>query len=181
MYALEQEIDRIIASPKGVIHAKQLLVSFLSDLLAMVRVLAVEPIEEDSGRQEIVYRPGTVRPYQDIKNDIANQLSGLPSFTTRIKIGGNATQNPGKKCLSCGRQNNSGAKFCSGCGTQLPAPNEYTIATLKPAAGISVQQLQQRIARIQARNLQVGYVRERVKVEAEILQRQTSCSGRRRE
>lgn len=173
LYSLEREIDRLMASPK-MISPRVSIVEFLSDLLAMVRILAVEPIEEDSGRQETVYRPGPVRPFQDIKNDIANQLSGLPSFAARVKISGNAPQNPGHTCLSCGYQSRPSAMYCGICGIKLSSPNEYTITTLKPAGGIGTQQLRQRIARIQARNLQDGYVRERVTVEAEILQRQQS-------
>jgi hypothetical protein len=151
--------------------------SCINELKEVCQALAANPILVDSGEEEVIYRPGAVRPYQDIKNDIANQLSGLPSFTARIKIGSNATQNPGKKCLNCGKQSKSGALYCGGCGTKLPAQNEYTLTTIKPAGGIGAQQLQQRIKAIQTRNLREGYVRERVKVEAEILQRQTGCSS----
>jgi Double zinc ribbon len=111
---------------------------------------------------------------------MANQLSGLPNFTVRVKIGTNAPQNPGKKCLSCSLLNNSGALYCTGCGIKLPAPNEYTIATLKPAGGIGKAAFDQRIAYIQTRNRDPrygGYCRPRKDVEAEIINRQTACSG----
>src|SRR5207244_6950254 len=114
----------------------QMFKNFLVVLRDVMRILAEFPIEEGSGRQEIVMKPGVVRPYADVKNDIANQLSGLPSFTARVKIGTNAPQNPGKKCLSCGQQSNSGAKYCQGCGTKITAANEYIITTLAPGQGI---------------------------------------------
>jgi len=171
--------------------------TFLRDLRAAMRELAKNPIEEPSGleqprkRKQINYHthpPQTIthprktimhpqRPYQDVRNDIANQLSGLPAFTARVKLGTNAPQNPGKTCLSCGLLNTSGARYCTGCNSKLPAPNEYIITTIKPAGGMGTQQLDQRIKRIQARNIQDGYVRERTKVEAEITQRQTQRCG----
>ncbi len=117
------------------------------------------------------------RAYQDVKNDIANQLSGLSNFTARVKLSEIVSHNPGKKCLSCKLLNNPGAKFCSKCGTKLPAPNEYTITTLKPLGGLGKAALQQRLATIQGNNRQIGYIQDRSKVEAEITKRQTDCSG----
>src|SRR5438105_11417677 len=137
-------------------------------------ILAAEPILEGSGhyqprkRKQINYHthpPQTIthprktimhpqRPYQDVKNDIANQLSGLPNFTARVKIGENAPHNPGKKCLSCSSQNSSGDLFCTQCGLQLPAPNEYIFTTLKPLGGIGKAALQQRLTTIQGNNIQ---------------------------
>src|SRR5438105_15840013 len=133
-----------MASPNSSI-TKQCVVRFFLDLLAMLRVLAVEPIEDDSGRQEIVYRPGSVRTYADMQNEIATRLATLPNFTARIKMDTIVPQNPGKKCQQCGVQNNSGAKCCGGCGAQLSAPNEYIITTLKPTGAIGHKQLDQRI------------------------------------
>jgi len=118
------------------------------------------------------------RTYQDVQNELATQLVSLPNFSARVKIGVNATQNPGKKCLSCKLLNRYGANYCQGCGKQLPAPHEYILTTLKPATGMNTQQLEQRIKRIQGRNLQQqGYLRDRKTVEAEITQRQTGCSS----
>ena len=71
--------------------------------------------------------------------------------------------------------NKYGAQICTQCGTQLPAPNEYIITTLQPPKGM--QQLDQRIKRIQTNNIRDGYVKKRQDVEKEITQRQTGCSG----
>ncbi|HYT43879.1 MAG TPA: zinc ribbon domain-containing protein, partial [Methylomirabilota bacterium] len=117
------------------------------------------------------------RTYQDVKNDVANQLSGLPNFTARVKLDEIFQQNPGKKCLSCKLLNNLGAKFCSKCVTKLPIPNEYTIETIKPTGYIGSQQLKQRMQGIQARNRHDGYCRSKQDVEKEIINRQTGCSG----
>jgi hypothetical protein len=177
---LEHELRMVAELQTYKLQYDTFVADFTNQLRKVMQVLGVDRIEEDSGQQEIVYRPGPVRPFQDVKNDIANQLSGLPQFTARVKIGENAPQNPGKKCLSCGQQSNSGAKFCQGCGTQLPASNEYTIITLKPAGGIGKAAFDQRIAYIQARNRDPrygGYCRPRKEVEAEIINRQTVCSG----
>ena len=87
------------------------------------------------------------RPYADVQNEIANSLVVLPNFTARVKI---ASTN----------------------GTL-----EHTIKTLQPEKGIYGKLLQERIARIQVSNMQDGILRNRTDVEAEILQRQTRCSG----
>jgi hypothetical protein len=171
--SLAREINRIIAWWGG----KEKFDAFITGLYSVMKILAVEPIEADSGRQEIVMRPGTVRPFADVKNDIANQLSGLTNFTARVKLGTNAPQNPGKTCLSCGLLNNPGVLDCVQCQTKIIGANEYTITTIKPAGYIGTQQLDQRIKRIQARNIQQGYLRDRTQVETEIIKRQTSCSG----
>jgi hypothetical protein len=179
LYTLEGEIDRIMASPYGTIP-RQCICGFFSDLLALLRVLAVEPIEEDSGRQEIVMGHGIQLSSAEMAARIANQLSGLPNYTARVKIGTNVPQNPTKKCLSCGHQGNSGAKFCHACGKQLPAPNEYIIETLPPGQSIGKTALQQRLAAIQTRNRDPrygGYCRPRKDVEAEITKRQQQFSG----
>ncbi len=156
---------------------KSTFLNFLQELKSVMQALAKDPIMIGSGQWIKKTRPGTVRPYQDVKNDIANQLSGLPPFTARVKIGGNAPQNPGKTCMNCGLLNYSGNKFCGGCSAQLPAPNEYTIQTLVPGQGIGKTALQQRLASIQTNNIRDGYVKKREEVEKEIAQRQTSCSG----
>jgi hypothetical protein len=130
----------------------------------VVRALVTEPVWADSGQFDPI--PDKPRQFSDVKNDIANQLSGLPSFTARVKIGTNAPQNPGKTCLSCGLLNSPGVVVCVQCGTKLPAPNEYTITTIKPTGHIGTQQFDQRMKWIQAKNLQQdGYVRERTKVD----------------
>jgi len=153
--------------------------TFISQFRAVLLLLSQEEnwIKIGSGQYIPKTKPGAVRPYQDVKNDIANQLSGLPQFTALVKIGTNAPQNPGKICLSCGKQSSSGALYCGGCSVKLPAPNEYTITTLAPGQGVGKAALQQRIASIQARNRQDGYTKARQIVEAEIIQRQTQCSG----
>jgi hypothetical protein len=175
---------------------------FLTDLREVMRILAVVPILEGSGvrqprkRKQINYHthpaqtlthPRKVimhpqRTYQDVRNDIANQLSGLPNFTARVKTNENVLQNPvpqnpGKKCLKCKLLNKYGANYCQGCGKQLPVLNEYTFTTLKPLGGLGKAALQQRLTTIQANNIQQRYVRDRTKVEAEIIKRQTSCSS----
>src|SRR5438270_9498885 len=99
----------------------------------------------------------TQRTYQDVKNDIANQLSGFPNFTARVKLSEILSHNPGKKCLNCKHQSKSGDKFCMKCGKKLPVPNEYTFTTLKPLGGIGKAALQQRLSAIQANNMQKGY------------------------
>jgi hypothetical protein len=90
------------------------------------------------------------RTYQDVKNDIANQLSSMPDFTarTRITIEGQTV--------------------------------EHTIKTLEPEKGLFGKPLQERIADIQSRNKDPqygGYCRPRKDVEAEITNRQSSSSG----
>ncbi len=116
------------------------------------------------------------RLFINFLEELKQVVEALPNFTARVKIATNAPQNPGKKCLSCGYQSNSGNKYCKRCGKQLPAPNEYIIKTLPPGQGIG-KVLQQRIAAIQAKNRQDGYTRAKQVVEAEIIKRQAGCSG----
>ncbi len=131
----------------------------------VMRVLAVEPILESSGirqprkRQQILLHPEKTfphprkaithpqRPYADIRNEIANQLSSLPNFTARARI------------------------IVEGQTV------EHTIKTLEPEKGLYGKALQERIARIQAQNKKDGYIRARVDVEEEITQRQQQCIG----
>ena len=89
------------------------------------------------------------RPYQDVKNDIANQLSGLPPFTARVKIAVN-----------------NGAI-------------EHTIKTLAPGQGIgkALQQRIADIQARNRNPSYGGYCQPRKAVETEITKRQTSCSG----
>ena len=180
-YALEREIDRIMASPKGAIQPKQVVVSFLSDLLTMLRVLAIDEfaIRDKSGLEQphkrIQHIVHAQQSRADKKMEIAGQLVHLQKFTAWVKIAENIPLNPGKKCLKCGLLNKYGTQICTQCNTQLPAPNEYIITTLQPPKGI--QQLDQRIKRIQSNNLRDGYVKKRADVEKEITQRQTGCSG----
>ena len=92
-------------------------------------------------------QPLVPRTYADVQNEIANSLVGLPNYTARVKI---ATTN----------------------GTV-----EHSIKTFEPEKGLYGKTLQERIVARQARNLQQGYLRDRTIVEAEIIQRQTACSG----
>jgi hypothetical protein len=193
--ALEHEIDRVMNV--STFSMTFFVASFFSDLLNMLHALAANPIKENSGLvqprkrkqinilthpRETLTHPRKVimhpqRTYQDVQKDIANQLSGFPNFTARVKISETAPQNPGKKCLSCKLLNNLGAKYCASCGKQLPAPNEYTLTTLKPLGGIGKAALLQRLTSIQGNNIQKGYVRDRTSIEAEIINRQTGCSS----
>jgi hypothetical protein len=92
-------------------------------------------------------KPLAPRTYADVHNEIANSLVGLPNFTARVKI---ASTN----------------------GTL-----EQPIKTLQPEKGLYGKSLQERIDRIRASNIQQSYLRDRTKVEAEIIKRQTSCSS----
>ena len=184
------DLDRAVEAELQ--EQKTIFLNFLWELKQVMQALATPDgrIEVGSGlvrprkRKQINYltHPRKVimhpqRTYQDVKNDIANQLSGLPLYTARVRLDDMFSQNPGKKCLSCTLLNNPGASKCTACGTKLPTPNEYTIETIKPTGYMGTHQLQQRIQRIQARNRQQLYCRSKKDVEAEIIQRQQSCSG----
>lgn len=170
---LEQLVD------VDLLPGKTTLLAFIRELKAVSQALAKEPIKVDSGlrqpRKRIQHIVHAQQSHADKEKEIANQLLHLQKFTAWLKIAENMPQNPGKKCLNCGLRNSFKATYCPACGKKRPAPNEYIITTLPPSKGI--HQLDHRIKRIQARNVQEGYIREKDKVEAEILQRQTDCSG----
>jgi len=191
------DLDRAVEAELQ--EQKTIFLNFLSELKQVMLILATpwgqikapSGLEQPRRRKQINYHthpPQTIthprktimhpqRPYQDVKNDIANQLSGLPNFTARVRLDETFPQNPGKICLSCKLLNNPGTKHCTGCGKELPTPNEYTIETIKPTGYLGAQQLQQRIQGIQARNRQKLYCRSKKDIEAEITKRQTSYSG----
>ncbi len=136
---------------------KQIFLGFIQDLKDVMEALADEPIMVGSGlyrprpRKQIHYLPHAretlthpQRPYADIRNEIANELSSLPNFTARIRI------------------------------TVEGQTVEHTIKMLEPEKGLYGKPLQERIARIQAQNRRDGYTRARAAIEAEILQRQQS-------
>jgi hypothetical protein len=58
--------------------------TYLYEFRDVLLALAANPILVDSGEEEVIFRPGPVRPYQDVKNDIANQLSGLFLIVTDV-------------------------------------------------------------------------------------------------
>ena len=86
-----------------------ILQSLLRELKEVCQALAAQPIEVGSGLtrprkrkqinilthpRETLTHPRKVimhpqRTYQDVRNDIANQLSGLPNFTARVKTSEN--------------------------------------------------------------------------------------------
>ena len=128
----------------------------MEELKDVMQALADEPIYAGSGiRQprkhtQLHYLPHprkTIphpqRTYADMVNDIANQLSSLPNYTARTRI------------------------------TVEGQTVEHTLKTFEPEKGLYGKPLQERIARIQARNIQEGILRKRADVEAEITQRQT--------
>ena len=128
-----------------------------------MQALADEPIYAGSGirqprkRQQILLHPEKTFPhprktithpqrtYADMVNDIANQLSSLPNYTARTRI------------------------------TVEGQTVEHTLKTFEPEKGLYGKPLQERIARIQARNIQDRILRKRADVEAEITQRQTAA------
>jgi len=126
---------------------------FISSFLATAEALQQDPIStRESGKYEVNMRPGNVRPYADVRNQIANDIANLPKFTARVKIALDDTRNV-----------------------------EHSIKTLAPGQVIA-RSLPQRIATIQAQNRkpdQFGrvYCRSRKEVEAEITNRQSSWDG----
>lgn len=164
MPVLYEEIDRIVAVQKSHFEA------FIREFRDVLRILIDEPIAEGSGIYE--YIPGVPRTYADVQLERANMLSGFSNFHAHVKLGTNLPQNPGKICQNCGQGNIAGTKDCRWCGTKLPAPNEYSITTLKPTGYIGATAIQQRIASIHYRNFTEGYIRPRKEVEEEIMKRQ---------
>jgi len=153
---------------------------FTNALLAALAALAEEKnqILDYSGQMQEV--PGVQLTSAEVEARISTLLVNLPMSRfekfARVKIAENIPQNPGKKCVSCGVLNNSGLLVCGQCGTKIIGANEYTIKTIKPP-DINAQQLEHRIKRIQANNIRDKYLRERDKVEAEVIERQIGCSS----
>ncbi len=57
---------------------------FMTSFRLTMQVLADDPILIDTGQHEPIYdKP---RSYQDVQNEIANQLVGLPDFMARVRI-----------------------------------------------------------------------------------------------
>jgi zinc-ribbon domain len=101
------DLDRAVEAELQ--EQKTIFLNFFWELKQVMQALASDPIRERSGleqprkRKQINYHthpPQTIthprktimhpqRPYQDVKNDIANQLSGLTNFTARVKIAAN--------------------------------------------------------------------------------------------
>jgi hypothetical protein len=139
----------------------------------LIKCKSVEFIEVETDRYEPVYEhrfsgygeeriplqhlvAGPDVPTSEVKNRLANQLSQLPKFTARVKIA---------------------MEEKTPDGQTRTWVEEHLVKTLEPEKGIYGKALQERIARIQARNRRDGYMRERTAIEAEITQRQQRCSG----
>src|SRR5205085_8767963 len=59
-------------------------IAFLRSLRSAMEALALDPILVDTGQHEPIYdKP---RTYQDVQNEIANMLVGLPDYTARVRI-----------------------------------------------------------------------------------------------
>lgn len=176
-YQLEQEVETILQPEKAQFLA------FICELKLVCQELSKpeNQIKAPSGLEQPHKRTQHIvhaqQSHADKEKEIANQLSGLPNFTARVKIGMSVSQNPGKNCLICGFQNRSVAAYCGMCGTKITGRDEYTITTVKPSSGINAQHLAQRKKQIQANNIRDGILRNRADVEAEITQRQTGSSG----
>ncbi len=148
-------------------QAKEPFLNFLEEIKAVMQALANDPIEVGSGirqprkRQHLLLHPEKTFPhprvaithpqrtYQDVKNEIASQLSNLPNFTahTRITVEGQTV--------------------------------EHTITTFEPGQGIgkALQQRIADIQARNRDPRYGGYCRTRNEVEAEIIQRQFACIG----
>jgi hypothetical protein len=61
-------------------------IEFLRSLRSAMEVLASDPVLVNVGAHEAIYdKP---RSYQDVQNQVANMLVGLPDYTARVKIKG---------------------------------------------------------------------------------------------
>jgi hypothetical protein len=117
-------------------------------LLAQLGLNQMPIMTMDSGRYEPEVRKHPVitqRTYPEMTSKIANTLTNLPNFTSRVKI---ATQT----------------------GT-----SEQTITTQRPTGGVGQAELWEREQAIRDQNLRDGYLRERKAVEEEIQRRQERC------
>jgi hypothetical protein len=181
-----QKINEELALLDQILATKPTYDAFVAEFQEMVRQIMGElatpagRVEEDTGIQEIVMGHGIQLSSAEMEARISNQLVSLPMSRfekfSMVKIAENIPENPGKKCVSCGLSNNPGVLFCVQCQTKIIGANEYVIKTSKPP-DVNTQLLEQRMKRIQARNMQDGILRNRANVEAEITQRQLGCSG----
>lgn len=91
--------------------------------------------------------PAIQRTFADMQNEITNELVKLPKSTARVKLS-------------------------DGSGNTI----EHTIQTIKPARGLDGKALQDKLDKIRQQNLNAEYLKDRVTVEAEIIQRQQDCT-----
>lgn len=99
--------------------------------------------------QRTVYeqKPGTEETIANAQARVANELGRLPKFTAMVRLS-------------------------DGDGNVV----EHTIQTYAPGKGLYGQALKERQERIRQRNIRDGYLKDRAKVEAEIVQRQQALA-----
>jgi len=146
---------------------------FISNLVILCKGLATDPILVGTGQKRMVKRiqphitylthesekitipRKTImhpqRTYADMHNEVASQLTNLDNFMTKA------------------RYINSGERLVE-CTMRMLDPGQ------SPDKQLFGQALQGRLDSIIKQNIQFGYLRERAKVEEEIINRQMHCS-----
>ncbi len=180
----EEELKALLSDRAQYEHKCLMIIT--RQLMRGGHILAQQPIMVSTGQYD--EKPVGQLSSAEMKARITTELVHLERFTAWVKIGELLPDNPGKKCLKCGRLNTAGTRYCTHCKTRLPAPNEYVITTIDPKEfddleknperkPLSGRALQGRVSTIQKNNRDKKYVRERKEVEAEITQRQIGFSG----
>ncbi len=162
---IEDELDQLKEIAAAKLAYDAFVQQLTTELRDVMRILAVHPVEEDSGQQEVIYR-NVQQSSTDRNAQITNQFSNQPTMQAVIRI-------PSLGyivCQNCGSHEQTDSTHCTACGKAIDPI--VVLNVQRSTQGISMNERNQRITTIKQYNLAQKYLRKRADVEAEIVARQ---------